>query len=758
MNGDNPTTTQLRSVLLKHIEDHPPGMRAAINEICECKQAEDEAMDRPHESHEPDAELDVLRRLAAEAKAEPSVDRFLATAANLIISHLNPDVVLLHADRADRLLLKWSESKHPGFVHESAEEDALKACLCGAAAGGRPFYSTDIRDNPSGSSDACSKSGIRSLAALPLQCRNKVVGVLALGSLGNRNFSRHETLLEILAGQVALGLENIWLNEKVELQVSELEENRGKLDLADREIRKTKGLLQSVFDGISDPLIMVDEDMRIRALNASATGYFRVSRGEAVGKTCYEVLWGRTEPCEGCKLRNALSDMNMSRFQRRSFADPGSMERVDIYPFTHSCAEKGAIVQVTDLTERFQNPNELMLADKLISLGVLVSSVAHEINNPNNFIMLNAPILNDVWGSITPILERYYRDNGEFIMGGLEYTEMRDEIPGLLSGIVEGARRIERIVKDLKDYSRHDSVGGTQLVDVNKVIEGAIRLLNHMIRKSSNHFSVEFGDDLPLINGNVQRLEQVVINLIQNACQALTDNNQRISVKSSYNKKENGIVIEVSDEGMGIPPDVIPHITEPFFSTKQGDGGTGLGLSVCSDIIKELRGKIDVESREGTGSTFTVFVPLMKKEKRARILVVDDDETLREGIAKVLETNENYLVRKASNGAEAFLSIGHRRPDLIILDIHMPDMDGVEVCRLLKEREELSKIKVIVITGFPDSPKGKKIVGLGFTNILPKPFTIPDLTGMVRSILDDGASDGLDDSHQASAHFMNKAS
>jgi CheY-like chemotaxis protein len=269
---------------------------------------------------------------------------------------------------------------------------------------------------------------------------------------------------------------------------------------------------------------------------------------------------------------------------------------------------------------------------------------------------------------------------------------------------------------------------------------------------------VEFGDNLPLINGNVQRLEQVIINLIQNACQALTNNGQSISVKSSYHKKKNGIIIEVKDEGMGIPPDAIPRIMEPFFSTKQGNGGTGLGLSVCSDIIKELRGKIDVESREGEGSVFTVFLPMMTKEKRSRILVVDDDDTLREGIAQVLDANENYLVQKASNGAEAFLSIGHHPPDLIILDIHMPDMDGVEVCRLLRERKELSQIKVVVITGFPDSPKGKKIVDLGFTDILPKPFTIPDLTGMVQSVLEDGASDGLDDPCQASAHSLNRAS
>jgi len=454
-------------------------------------------------------------------------------------------------------------------------------------------------------------------------------------------------------------------------------------------------------------------------------------------------FFGRSIPCEFCKIEDALPGRGPLRFQRADYRDPRRLEQVEVLPFTDAHAEQGAIIHIQDIMEQKQKDNELILADKLISLGTLVSGVAHEINNPNNFIMLNAPIVMDAWKSIEPIIENYYKENGDFVMGGLTYSEMRSELPGLLSGILEGSRRIERIVRDLKSYARHDTVGEHQLVDVNKVIESSVRILNSIIRKASDHFSADYGENLPLINGDAQKLEQVMINLIQNACQALTNKEQHISIQSSYNKEEDGIVIEVRDEGVGISAETIPSIMDPFFTTKRSYGGTGLGLAVCSKIVMEHQGKIDIKSREGAGSTFSVFLPVIKKRKRARILVVDDDDFMRESMVNMLQSSEHYQVQKASNGAEAFLLMGHQLPELLILDIHMPDMDGLEVCRLLKEREELAEVRVVVVTGFPDSDKVKKVLKLGFTTLIPKPFTMTDFMGTVEKVLEGGPVRGL---------------
>jgi PAS domain S-box-containing protein len=278
---------------------------------------------------------------------------------------------------------------------------------------------------------------------------------------------------------------------------------------------------------------------------------------------------------------------------------------------------KGFYGVARDVTERKQaeeqlrhHEQQMMQASKMVALGTLVSSVAHEINNPNNFIMLNAPLLLEAWESSKPILEEYYEKNGDFIIGGMKYTEMRENIPVLFSGILDGSKRIKQIVEDLRDFVRRDASDMSQVVDVNAVIKSAVSLLSNMIMKSTKHFSVEYGDPLPRLKGNFQRFEQVIINLIQNACQALPDSQRGISMSTSYDEKKRSILISIQDEGMGIPPKALPHIMEPFFTTKRDSGGLGLGLSISSRIVKEHGGTLTFTSEPGKGTTAEIILPV----------------------------------------------------------------------------------------------------------------------------------------------------
>lgn len=256
-----------------------------------------------------------------------------------------------------------------------------------------------------------------------------------------------------------------------------------------------------------------------------------------------------------------------------------------------------------------EHQEQLVQADKMTALGTLVSGVAHEINNPNGLILINLPILMEVFQDMEPILEEHCRQHGDCFLGGLPYSRMREEIPQMFSVMFEGSRRIKRIVEDLKDFSRRDGSGSTEAVDLNAVVQTAIRLVDHLIRKSTNHFQVEYADRLPVLRGNAQRLEQVVVNLLLNACQALPDPDRKLSVKTFHDREAGTVVLEVYDEGVGIEPENLPHLTDPFFTTRREAGGTGLGLSLSATIVKEHRGTLTFSSSPGEGTRVSLTLP-----------------------------------------------------------------------------------------------------------------------------------------------------
>ena len=283
---------------------------------------------------------------------------------------------------------------------------------------------------------------------------------------------------------------------------------------------------------------------------------------------------------------------------------------------------KGFYGTARDVTERKQaeeqlrqHEQQMMQVSKMVALGTLVSGVAHEINNPNNFIMLNAPLLLEAWESSRPILEEYYEKNGDFLIGGMPYTEMRENIPVLFSGILDGSKRIKQIIEDLRDFVRRDGSDMTQSFDVNGVIRSAISLLSNILMKATTHFSVEYGDLLPPLKGNFQRFEQVIINLIQNACQALPNTQRSIFLSTFYDEKRGCVIVKVQDEGMGISADILPRIAEPFFTTKHDFGGLGLGLSISSRIVKEHGGILNFTSEQGKGTTVEIVLPVPNMKK-----------------------------------------------------------------------------------------------------------------------------------------------
>jgi len=275
-----------------------------------------------------------------------------------------------------------------------------------------------------------------------------------------------------------------------------------------------------------------------------------------------------------------------------------------------------------EIAERMRSAEELQIrqkqllhADKMTSLGILVAGMAHEINNPNGLIQLSLPQLSKAYQSIEPILDAHYREQGDFKLGWFGYSRMRQELPKMLQEMMESSNRIKRIVEDLKDFARRNDSGLEDMVDLNEIIRDAVRLVDNAIRKATRHFQVDYAVGLSSFRGNGHRIEQVIVNLILNACQALTSAEQAIELRTFELVDEGVVGLEVRDEGCGLDEETLHRITDPFFTTKRETGGTGLGLSVSDGIVKDHHGKLEFSSQPGQGMVVRLLLPIYKEQE-----------------------------------------------------------------------------------------------------------------------------------------------
>jgi signal transduction histidine kinase len=223
--------------------------------------------------------------------------------------------------------------------------------------------------------------------------------------------------------------------------------------------------------------------------------------------------------------------------------------------------------------------------------------------------MTNAQMFSEIWQDTEKILLEHYREYGDFSLAGLSFMELKDMVPEMLSGTLEGSRRISNIIKSLKEFSRPVDNRLQEKIDVNSVIDFSISILDGQVKKYTDSFTKNLGDNLPRVFGNPQQIEQVIINLIQNALHALPDREHGIYISSSYDATSGFLLIKINDEGTGMKKEIVDRITEPFFTTKKESGGTGLGLYISYSIIKKHKGFLDIKSEIGKGTEVRVKLP-----------------------------------------------------------------------------------------------------------------------------------------------------
>ena len=270
-------------------------------------------------------------------------------------------------------------------------------------------------------------------------------------------------------------------------------------------------------------------------------------------------------------------------------------------------AEKNRAVE-----ELARHQAELVQADKMAALGVLVSGVAHEINNPNGLVLLALPTVRAAFGDAAPVLDERHREDPGLRVGGIPWVRMRDELPRLLDEMQAAGRRIKQTVEELKDFARRDDAPAAGPVDVNRAAQAAARLVDAAVRKATQRFELALADRLPPVLGVERHIEQVAVNFLLNACQALPAPDRRVRLATRHDAARGVVVLEVEDDGVGIPPEHLSRITDPFFTTRRESGGTGLGLSVSARIARDHGGALEFRSVPGAGTCAALVLPAVK--------------------------------------------------------------------------------------------------------------------------------------------------
>jgi PAS domain S-box-containing protein len=392
---------------------------------------------------------------------------------------------------------------------------------------------------------------------------------------------------------------------------------------AEQRLLQAHGELDQIFNSTGDGMALIGLDGTVQRINRTMADMFGLDPVFAQGRACREVI--QDDRCQQSLCPLSLLDAGTERTDH-VFCQPdlnGGLRhfRSVTTPFrdVHG-AVVGVVVSTREITQRVRAQEEskererqLIQADKLAALGTLVSGVAHEINNPNGIITLNAPTLRDIWRGARPILEERYDERGDFLLGEVEYSVIRDEADALFDQIVESARRIKRIVAELKGFARQDVTGRDQIVNLNEVARAAVGLVANKIKKCTSHFEVFWSEEPVRVLGNFQRLEQVLVNALINACEALTDPEQAVSLRVGLSPDGKSAQVAVTDEGRGMSPEEIRHVFEPFFTTKRDSGGTGLGLSVSHGIIVEHGGRMYFTSEPSRGTVCVVELPLLRE-------------------------------------------------------------------------------------------------------------------------------------------------
>jgi len=402
----------------------------------------------------------------------------------------------------------------------------------------------------------------------------------------------------MLAGGLGLTLLMAALMRSLAAQVRE----RLRMEQA---LRASEQRLRVVFSQSPDIMMTVNERGRIIMVNRP---WPKAPDESAVGHNSAKIL------PKGLRkwYRQALAQVfeTGAKEELQYSASDSVCWQVRIVPLRSGGRVDAAMVIATDVTEHRLLEAQAIRSARLATLGVLAASVAHEINNPNNAIQFNAAVLKRSFDDILPLLRRRDAEGAGFLIGGIPMAQAIDALPNMIAGLLRNSQRIQGIVASLKQMARHDPGEYAGAVDLSRVLRSAYSLVQHQVQRYTDHCDLVLPTALPLLRGNGQQLEQVFINLLLNALQALPNRSAAVRIEVQVAPDGEEVRISVIDQGCGIADEDVAKIFDPFYTTHVEQGGTGLGLSICRRIVQNHGGAIEIESVPGIGTEVTVRIPV----------------------------------------------------------------------------------------------------------------------------------------------------
>mgnify|MGYP002363314360 FL=1 len=491
-------------------------------------------------------------------------------------------------------------------------------------------------------------------------------------------------------------------------------------------------LLAASIDHLSDAILITEGETtkgpdgirRIIFVNEAYVKMTGFSREEAIGETPGITIGPGSDRSQLMELERARAELRPKRIEVLKYRKDGSTfwTELDVVPLFDEQGRNSHFLGVLrDITDRRLLQARLTEADRLASIGTLAAGIAHEINNPLSYVLMNLANAVEQLG------------------------EAPSELRANLQEALQGAERVRRIVRDIKAFSREEPSEPAPLA-LAPIVDGALQLSRKQLTEHAT--IVRDYRRVPAVLGDATRLGQVVLNLLMNAAQALHGCNPElnrvvIAIFCEENSAGTTVCLEVRDSGPGIRPEVLPRVFDPFFTTKAVGEGTGLGLSICHGIVTALGGTIRIFSELGRGTTVRVTLPatdqapplatmppLPPATRRLRVLIVDDEPTVANALRRALAREHEVTAVFAAEDALQ-LADQHTEFDVVLCDLMMPGLSGADLYEALKERAPTLAQRMVFMTGGAYTRTARAFVEHPARILLDKPFDL----GAVRALL-----------------------